>query len=329
MIKVGIIGTNWITQRMIDAANATGEYQLTAVYSRTEKRAIEFAQQNNCEQTFTQLDEFFASPAFDTVYIASPNSFHYRQVLTAIQNDKNVIIEKPAFLSPYQVQSVFDELKNHPDVHLFEAARNIHMPAFKELKKRLAETERIDGADLTFSQYSSRYDLVLQNQTPNVFNLDFGGGTLADLGIYPLYAAIGLFGKPRKQAYYPTFIKSGADGKGTAVLTYDKFTVTLNFSKMSNSNQNSEVYSARKVFEIDSAGEFTTAWETDQTKQVISDTYQSNPMIPELQDFARVLNHPEDVTNQNDYQNWLELVKTVNLILVRLANTAGIEYPQN
>lgn len=34
MLKLGIIGTNWITQQFIDAAAASGEWQLTSVYSR-------------------------------------------------------------------------------------------------------------------------------------------------------------------------------------------------------------------------------------------------------------------------------------------------------
>ena len=39
LLKLGIIGTNIITDQMLDAAKTTGKYELTAVYSRTEEHA--------------------------------------------------------------------------------------------------------------------------------------------------------------------------------------------------------------------------------------------------------------------------------------------------
>ena len=46
-----------------------------------------------------------------------------------------MIVEKPAFMNPRQMQRVLDELTLHPQVRLFEAARNVHMPAFKAVQK--------------------------------------------------------------------------------------------------------------------------------------------------------------------------------------------------
>ena len=43
MIRLAVIGTNWITEEFIHAARETGEFDLTAVYSRTEEKAAEFA----------------------------------------------------------------------------------------------------------------------------------------------------------------------------------------------------------------------------------------------------------------------------------------------
>lgn len=328
MIKLGTIGTNWITQRMVEAATATGEYELAAVYSRHEETGKAFAEKNNCHQVYCSLNDFMNSNQFDTVYIASPNAFHFVQVLLAIQHDKNVIVEKPAFLNPMQTQRVLDELQLHPQVRLFEAARNVHMPAFKAVQKALTKTNQLAGADFVFSQYSSRYDLVLAGETPNVFNFQFGGGALADLGIYPLYDAIGLFGLPLKQIYYPTMIATGADGKGTAILQYEDYEITLNFSKISSSQHTSEIYAGREIISIDNGGEFTEATLiTPDENQVLSPKYVQNPMIPEMTDFANVLNHPDDEKIQAQYQGWLQLMQQVNETLNNLAISAGIHYP--
>ncbi|WP_429971357.1 Gfo/Idh/MocA family protein [Fructilactobacillus sp. Tb1] len=328
MIKLGTIGTNWITQRMIEAAFATGKYELGAAYSRHENTGNEFANQNGGAKVYTNLANFMASDEFDTAYIASPNVFHFEQVMLALKNNKNVIVEKPAFMNPMQTQQVLDELKLHPNLRLFEAARNVHMPAFKAVQQALKKATNIAGADFVFSQYSSRYDLVLAGETPNVFNFAFAGGALADLGIYPLYDAVALFGKPVKQMYYPTMIATGADGKGTALLNYDKFDITLNFSKISNSKHHSEIYAGRNIIAIDNGGEFTEAKliSPEQT-EVISAKYTKNPMIPEMTDFAAIIAHPEDETLQAKYHVWLQLMQHVNETLNNLAISAGIHYP--
>lgn len=328
MIKLGTIGTNWITQRMVEAATATGKYELAAVYSRHEETGKAFATKNHCEVVYCDLADFMGSDQFDTVYIASPNVFHFAQVLLAIQHDKNVIVEKPAFMNPMQTQRVLDELQLHPQVRLFEAARNVHMPAFKAVQKALTNESQLAGADFVFSQYSSRYDLVLAGETPNVFNFQFGGGALADLGIYPLYDAIGLFGLPLKQIYYPTMIATGADGKGTAILQYEDYEVTLNFSKISSSQHSSEIYVGREIISIDNGGEFTEATLiTPDATQILSPKYGQNPMIPEMTDFAKILNHPDDEKIQAQYQSWLQLMQHVNETLNNLAISAGIHYP--
>lgn len=328
MIKLGTIGTNWITQRMVEAATATGEYELAAVYSRHEATGQAFAKQNHCASVYCSLADFMQSNQFDTAYIASPNVFHFEQVLLAIQHDKNVIVEKPALMNPRQMQRVLDELQLHPKVRLFEAARNVHMPAFKAVQTAVAQAEHLAGADFVFSQYSSRYDLVLAGETPNVFNFQFAGGALADLGIYPLYDAIALFGLPLKQIYYPTMIATGADGKGTAILQYPDYDITLNFSKISSSQHTSEIYAGRQIISIDNGGEFTEAkLFTPNETTVLSPKYVENPMIPEMTDFAKVLNHPDDAEMQAQYHSWLQLMQHVNETLNNLAVSAGIHYP--
>ncbi|KID41348.1 Gfo/Idh/MocA family protein [Fructilactobacillus fructivorans] len=326
MINLGVIGTNWITQKFIDAAASTGKYKLNAVYSRKLDTARQFAQPNDCDNLFDDLQVFFESNKFDTVYIASPNAIHYQQVIAALKHDKNVIVEKPAFIGPYQFQSAMDTLKKHPKARLMEAARNVHMPAFKAVQDQIDDIE-IDGAEFTYSKYSSRYDKVLNGEIPNVFNLKFGGGALEDLGVYPVYDTVALFGLPRTQMYYPKFISTGADGGGVAVLNYGTFNVTLNFSKVTTSYQQSEIYCGRQTILIDSAGDFTEAKLMNEGRESqIAPAYTDNPMIPEANDFAEIINHPGNPVYEDQYVDGLNVMQKVNALMGRLADSAGIEY---
>lgn len=94
-IRLGIIGSSWISCEMIRGAKSTGFFTLEAVYSRTKERAESFAREQGALHTFTSLQEMAASPLLDAVYIASPNVCHVEQCRLFLQNGKHVLCEKP------------------------------------------------------------------------------------------------------------------------------------------------------------------------------------------------------------------------------------------
>ncbi|GAX05193.1 oxidoreductase [Secundilactobacillus pentosiphilus] len=328
MINFGIIGTNWITQQFVEAAQTSGLYQLTGVYSRHQDTAAKFSQKNGGAQTYTDLDTFFSKGQFATVYIASPNSLHFEQAQKAIQAGKNIIVEKPAFENQGQMERIQELLKQHPELHYFEAARNIHTPNFHAIEKQLKQMPVVQGANFTYMKYSSRYDQVLQGQEPNVFSLKFAGGALQDLGVYPLYDAIALFGMPDEFNYFPEFIQTGVDGKGVAILQYGEFNVTLNFGKTTNSYMSSEIYGLKDTIEIDDAGELAEVnyFDSEGQKTKLSQPVTENVMLPEVRDFARVLNEPGNIQNQTDYLRWLNLSVQVNKMLFNLRQSGKIVF---
>ncbi|GAY73183.1 Gfo/Idh/MocA family protein [Lentilactobacillus kosonis] len=328
MIKLGVIGTNWITQQFVEAIQTLQEYELTTVYSRKIETAEEFATRNGAKNTVTDLEQFFNSDDFDTVYIASPNSLHFEQAKLAVENGKNVIIEKPAFSNQRQMAQFQEILAAHPEVKFFEAARNIHTANFHAIEKQVNEMDTISGAEFTYSKYSSRYDKVLAGEEPNVFSLKYAGGALQDLGVYTVYDAVTLFGLPDEVAYFPKLVNTGVDGKGTAVLKYVEFVVTLNFSKMSNSEMTSEIAGLKDFIEIDDAGEITeVSYHNDESKRtVIGNKNLDNPMLEEAADFAKVILAPDDVDNQKLYRYWNQLSINVNKVLYNLRQDANIVF---
>lgn len=328
MIKLGTIGTNWITQQFVEAVKLSKSYDLTSVYSRHEDTAKTFAGKNGATEIFTDLNAFFDDGVFDTVYIASPNSLHFEQAKLAILHGKNVIVEKPAFTNQKQMAQIQEMLADHPDVLYFEAARNIHTPNFHAIEAQFADLDTVQGAEFTYSKYSSRYDQVLAGKEPNVFSLKYAGGALQDLGVYTVYDAVALFGMPQEVAYFPQLIRTGVDGKGTAILSYPEYSVTLNFSKVSNSHMTSEIYGLKDLISIDDAGELrsVTYVDEDNNKQVIANTIDENPMLPEAEDFARVINDPTAKQNHEDYENWRQLSMYVNKLMFNLRQDAHLYF---
>ena len=91
------------------------------------------------------------------------------------------------------------------------------------MKRELPKVGRVKLVLGNFSQYSSRYDLVLQGETPNVFNPQYAGGCLMDINFYNVYLNVALFGKPADAVYFPNRYGELADTSGIMVMRYEGF----------------------------------------------------------------------------------------------------------
>ena len=240
MIRLAVIGTNWITRQFVDAAHETGKYTLTAVYSRSLEQAQEFARDYPVEHLFTSLEAMAKSDHIDAVYIASPNSLHFPQTQLFLSHKKHVICEKPLASNLREVEAAIRCAKEN-QVVLFEAFKTASLPNFVLLKQSLAKAGKIHKAFFNYCQYSSRYQRYLDGENPNTFNPTFSNGSIMDIGFYVLASAVALWGKPKGVQATASLLASGVDAHGVAVLDYGDFSVTLQHSKVSDSVLPSEI----------------------------------------------------------------------------------------
>lgn len=240
MIKLAIIGTNWITEKFIDAALQTGLYQLSAVYSRSEEKAAQFAKKYGDLILYTDINQLLNSSVVDAVYIASPNSLHFEQAKQLLESGKNVICEKPLASNYSQVSTLIETAKAHNQI-IFEALKSYYLPNFDRIKSYLPKLGKLRKVLLSYCQYSSRYQLYLDGQNPNTFNPAFSNGSIMDIGVYPLNVAVALWGKPNHISADALLLDSGVDGHGTVLMKYDGFDVVIWHSKVSDSCLASEI----------------------------------------------------------------------------------------
>lgn len=329
MLKLGIIGTNWITNQFVDAAIASKDYELTAIYSRNEASALTFGAPYGVTKVKTELSEFVSLPELDVIYIASPNSLHFQQAKLAIEQGKHVIVEKPAVSTSAELAEVV-ALAKEKNCFYFEAARNIHEASFKKVTEILPQAQDIIGANFSFMKYSSRYDLVLAGEEPNIFSTAFSGGALMDLGVYVVYAAVAWFGKPESVHYFARKVPTGVDGIGTMILRYENFDVNLMTGKIGNSFLPSEIYSMDETIVLNAVNSIESIKVYDRHQGAFKEVEaapEEVPMIAEARDFAAVINHPTDESWQHAYQEWLAIAQDVHLIMEELRKQADIVFP--
>lgn len=219
---LGTIGTGSIVHTILDQVNVTDGIRLTAVYSRTEEKGRQVAAEYGADRVYTDLDAFLADEEMNTVYIASPNLLHYEQTRKTLLAGKHVICEKPFCTKADQARELM-ALAKEKRLFLADAVPTAYLPNLEVLKRELPKVGKVRLVLGNYSQYSSRYDLVLQGEVPNVFNPEYGGGCLMDINFYNVYLNAALFGKPLSSVYYPNRRGELADTSGVLIMQYDGF----------------------------------------------------------------------------------------------------------
>ncbi len=321
MLKFGVIGTGAISHHFIEAAHASKQYQLAAVYSRKLATAEAFAARYSDVALFERLEEFYNHP-FDVVYIASPNSLHFPQAKAALLAGKHVIVEKPAVTQPQEWQELI-QLAEEQHCFIFEAARNYHDQGFTVIEDFLAD-KKVLGADFNYAKYSSKMPDLLAGRTPNVFSDRFAGGALMDLGIYPIYAAVRLFGKPLGATYQAQQLDNSIDLNGDGILSYPGYQIHIKTGKNITSKLPCEIYTTDGTLTINAIEHVRSAIFTDhQGKETqLPIHHVPHTMTEEAVAFAEMITQPD----QTRYQAWLNDAAHVHQLLFTMRQAAGIRF---
>ena len=332
-IAYGTIGSGWITDSWISAARKSGKWHLHSIYSRLQEQAEAFGSKHNCSNLYTSLEQFAADDGMQAVYIASPNNLHYVHAKQMLGAKKHVILEKPATSTVAELDDLF-RIAKEQGVFLIEAYRHIQEANFKLLQKIIREERRLGkiyGASFSYASFSSRYTNVLNGETPNIFSLDFSGGSLVDVGVYPVTFAVALFGAPKGQIYAPFICGTGVDGGGMIILQYDSFGVQINNSKCYSTSAPCEVYGENGTITINATTDISTVRHSNprtKTSEELAGAYKTveKPnvnMEEEATEFARIV-QDNDTATAADLE---EISKIVLNITTDLRRQGGIVYP--
>ncbi len=240
MIKYATIGTSFIAEQFVTGAKATGRLQLAAVYSRKLDTGRNFGGKFGCDKVYTSLENLANDGEIDAVYVASPNAFHAEQSELLLKAGKHIICEKPITTSAEEYAHL-KKLADSKGLIYIEAMIPIYNPSRPRIKAALSEIGNLAMAKIDYCQRSSRYDRFISGEHVNIFDMSLHAGTLMDLGVYCVYAAIDLFGMPNYIKATASFLNNGADGSGVAIFEYDKFSACLTYSKTGQSVAPTEI----------------------------------------------------------------------------------------
>lgn len=326
MLRFATIGSGWITDEYIHGAKDTGLWELSAVYSRDMARGQAYAEKHGAKLVFTSIEDLAACPEVDAVYVASPNALHYSQCKTLLEHGKNVICEKPLCAQAEKVRELVKLSQEHGLVFL-EAIMFLHQPQLKVLEQALGEIGSISMVKLDFCQRSSKLDRYLQGDLPNIFNPQLETGALMDLGVYCLYPALYLFGKPESFQISINRMASGVDGSGVVALSYSDKLVTLTYSKLGQAGADSDFQGTDgtvAVASISRLGGIRLLRRDGTVEELHGGDEKFKLMGWEAKDFYRYITQPEETWEE--YAICSELSIQVAELMEEIRRKAGIQF---
>ena len=317
-MNIGIVGTNFISRWFCGAARLVDGVTVSAVCSRTLDRARSFADELGIERAYSDYGEMLSDGALDAIYIASPTICHASQAIAAMKCGKHVLCEKMMAASLdefYEMRRVSNECH----LVLLEAMRPAHDPLFYTLKDNLDKIGHVRYARLAFCQYSSRYDSFLSGTVLNAFDPKMKNSAISDLGVYPIFAALALFGEPIDMTSSSVLLDNGFEGAGSLTFKYEDKTVNIIYSKISGTTLPSVIEGECGALTIDKISAPSEVWlnKGGEAKLVGKATVENN-MVYEISAFRDMLR------GTKDHLPYLELTECSQRIVNAVYEKDGI-----
>ena len=218
MLNIGLLGASWIApQAIIDPASIVAGACVTAVAARDLRRAETYAQAHGIPQAHGSYEDLLADPTLDAIYISLPPAFHAVWTIKALHAGKHVICEKPAAMNLAEAEAMV-AAANATGKRVIEAFHSRYHPAFLHCMNWIK-----NGAIGELQSMTAHFGVGFPDDgVKNQYRPEMGGGTIMDMGCYPLHwvrtlarSAITL------TEVETTLAASGVDLTMTAQLTFE------------------------------------------------------------------------------------------------------------
>ncbi len=216
-INWGIIATGKIAAKLAEAINYSDNSILYAVASRSDDKATAFAEKFGAIKHYGSYEQLAADENVDVIYITTPMAQHYENAKMCIEKGKNILCEKTVTLNCKQLDELIALAQKH-NVFFMEAMWMKFIPAFRKAKEWVS-SGKIGDIKLVRADLSS---FCPYDPNDRLYANSLGGGSLLDLGVYPLTFACDFLGYKPKEIITSAYIgKSNVDYDASLLLRYD------------------------------------------------------------------------------------------------------------
>jgi len=180
MVKFGIVGCGGIAKKFARDMEYVKNAKITAVSARNKETSQKYKEKYNVDFAYSSYLDLAKSKEIDAVYIATPHNFHYELAKMFMNQGKHVLIEKSITVNLKQLLELIHIAKVN-NVLLMEALWTHFLPSSQYIKKLISSLGDLKEASIDFG-----YDLLGNNPKKRLLDLNLAGGSLLDIGVYPI-----------------------------------------------------------------------------------------------------------------------------------------------
>jgi D-xylose 1-dehydrogenase (NADP+, D-xylono-1,5-lactone-forming) len=179
-LRWGLLSTARINKSLIPPLELSKRNKLLAVASRTQEKADAYAREKKIKRAYGSYEALLADPEIDVIYNPLPNHLHAAWTIKAVEAGKHVLCEKPIALSLEEVDAMAAAAQKHGKIVAEAFAYRSH-PEMQKIKEiigsgKLGKLKMVHGS----------FTFVMTKQDDVRWNPQMGGGSLWDIGCYPL-----------------------------------------------------------------------------------------------------------------------------------------------
>lgn len=321
-IRWGILATGSIAASFAEAVAETDGGEVVAVGSRAESTAHRFAETHGIPRWHGSYAGLLEDPAVDVVYVATTNDLHHDNTLAALAAGKHVLCEKPLALNSDQAVEMV-EAAGKAKRFLMEAMWMRFQPYFFTLEELVSAgrlgTVRWIQADFGFP--------APPNPDGRLFNRALGGGSLLDLGVYPLTFAYSFLGEPVEINAVATLHENGVDEQLAVALRHAGGGVaSLSCSLVADASTEATVAGSEGRVRVHSPLHHSPMLSLQQagtTVEVFDTSYEGNGLRFEAEEVHRCLRAGLLESGRVPHRDTLAVMRTMDEIRRQI----GVVYP--
>ena len=205
-----ILGCGHIAKKFIRDLKLLPNAKLYAAASRDLQKANDYKNEFGFEIAYGSYAEMVNDPKVDVVYIATPHSHHREHAILCLKNKKAVLCEKAFAINKKEVLEMIACAKEN-NTFLMEAFWTMFQPSFKKAMEILQSGE-LGKLQMVRSDFAFNAPFIEERR---LYNVRLGGGSLLDIGLYPVFAALTSLGKPKDIKTLAHFSSTGPPELGS------------------------------------------------------------------------------------------------------------------
>lgn len=212
----GILGLGRISRKFATGLQSTPGARIAAVGSRSKDKAEEFGAEFAADRRYGSYAELAEDPDVQAIYIGTPHPMHYEDTLLCLRAGKAVLCEKPFTINVRQAEELVAESRNS-GVFLMEAMWTRFLPVMVKVRELVA-AGAIGDVRMIQADFGFRTGF---DPSSRLFDPNLGGGSLLDVGVYPVSLSSMLFGKPKEIKSFANLGSTGVDEEAAILLYHD------------------------------------------------------------------------------------------------------------